>query len=193
MQARAAPKPKPKYDAKTGKWVVANWDGSVSGIKGGDQQSFERLGQNNNDNINPQPMDIVDDHNSSGAEAASTATTTNNNNNNHPTTVEQRITISGPPFCKINAVSPLSPASEADLRQGDEVVQFGDLDHTNHFNLTALPPAVMAAAETRQQISITVLRLNIETNQKVPVRVGLTPKPWPGRGLLGCHIVPYSA
>merc|ERR1712194_965544 len=43
---RLAPKPQPKYDAATGKWVVKNWDGSVSGVAGGDRLRFETLSQN---------------------------------------------------------------------------------------------------------------------------------------------------
>jgi len=31
LAARKALKPKPKFDPKTGKWVVQNWDGSIAG------------------------------------------------------------------------------------------------------------------------------------------------------------------
>eukprot|EP00546_Thalassionema_frauenfeldii_P003586 CAMPEP_0178935122 /NCGR_PEP_ID=MMETSP0786-20121207/24323_1 /TAXON_ID=186022 /ORGANISM="Thalassionema frauenfeldii, Strain CCMP 1798" /LENGTH=255 /DNA_ID=CAMNT_0020613141 /DNA_START=8 /DNA_END=775 /DNA_ORIENTATION=+ len=43
LQARRAVKPKPKFDAKTGKWVVMNWDGSVAGVENGDKRSFAHL------------------------------------------------------------------------------------------------------------------------------------------------------
>ena len=40
---RRAPKPKPKYDAVRGRWVVKNWDGSCAGIEDGDNVSFESV------------------------------------------------------------------------------------------------------------------------------------------------------
>ena len=43
LAKRVAPKPKPKYDPKSGKWVVMNWDGSVAGVENGDNRSFENL------------------------------------------------------------------------------------------------------------------------------------------------------
>lgn len=43
LEKRKAEKPKPKFDAKTGKWVVMNWDGSVAGVEGGEQRSFHEL------------------------------------------------------------------------------------------------------------------------------------------------------
>ena len=35
LKARKAPKPKPKFDKASGKWVVCNWDGTVAGVENG--------------------------------------------------------------------------------------------------------------------------------------------------------------
>jgi 26S proteasome regulatory subunit N4 len=45
MKQRQAPKPKPRYDSATGKWVVANWDGTVSGVANGHERQFEEIGR----------------------------------------------------------------------------------------------------------------------------------------------------
>ena len=37
-KARLAPKPKPKFDPKSGKWVVKSWDGSVAGVENGEMR-----------------------------------------------------------------------------------------------------------------------------------------------------------
>jgi hypothetical protein len=43
-ETRARPKPRPKYDNVTGKWVVCNSDGTVSGIEGGGGILFKDIG-----------------------------------------------------------------------------------------------------------------------------------------------------
>ncbi|CAB9518720.1 ATPase regulatory subunit 9 [Seminavis robusta] len=162
--SRAAPKPKPKYDPKTGKWVVKNWDGTVAGVEDGEKRTFDNL-QGNTD-------DIL-------TNAASTGQT--------PSLAATR-----PPFAKIDQVAPLSPAAEAGLKEGDLVVEFGSIHHDNHENLRALMPVVAVAADAQRAISISLLRRPTFADPQTMLRVELTPKPWPGRGLIGCHIVPYS-
>ncbi|KNE72315.1 hypothetical protein AMAG_16802 [Allomyces macrogynus ATCC 38327] len=87
------------------------------------------------------------------------------------------------PFAKINAVAPDSPAYHANLLKGDLIVQIGSLNHTNHDQLKALPAFV--AQHENQSLRVSVLR----HGQDVPLC--LVPSKWGGRGLLGCHIVPY--
>jgi hypothetical protein len=164
QESRKAPKPKPKYDAKTGKWVVMNWDGSVAGVENGDQRSFENLAASEDSNNN---------HSSATTATTSTSST--------PASI---------PFARIASVAHLSPASEAGLKEGDWIVQFGPLDYSNHESLQGLLPVVTAAADAQRAISIQLLRSQGE--DKVSMTVHLVPKPWPGRGLIGCHIVPCS-
>lgn len=95
-------------------------------------------------------------------------------------------------FAKINTVAEASPAQRADLRIGDEVLTFGELDAvTAHRNvarkdLANLPSAVQEGKE----VSLVILRQG-QNGQKAIKRLQLTPASgWGGRGLLGCHIVP---
>ncbi|KAJ7250851.1 hypothetical protein B0H12DRAFT_1120101 [Mycena haematopus] len=90
------------------------------------------------------------------------------------------------PFAKVDGVSPGSPAAEAGLQRDDLVIKFGALTQQS-FSSSSLKPLVDVVAEhENRSIPLKVLR----SNQNV--FLSLTPKAWGGRGLLGCHIVPYS-
>ncbi|ORX77968.1 hypothetical protein BCR32DRAFT_328713 [Anaeromyces robustus] len=88
------------------------------------------------------------------------------------------------PFAIVNSVAENSPASEAGLLEKDKIVTFGSINETNHENLKALAKTVMD--NKNKPINITVLR-----KENTLVNLVLTPKEWSGRGLLGCHILPY--
>ncbi|KAJ7505303.1 hypothetical protein B0H11DRAFT_414905 [Mycena galericulata] len=93
---------------------------------------------------------------------------------------------SGKPFAKVDGVSPGSPAAEAGLQRDDLVVKFGSLAQ-HSFSSSSLNPLVeVVMAHENRSIPLKVLRSG------QPVFLSLTPKSWGGRGLLGCHIVPYS-
>jgi len=93
---------------------------------------------------------------------------------------------SGKPFAKVEGVSPGSPAAEAGLQREDLVIKFGSLTQQS-FSSSSLKPLVeVVAAHENRSIPLKVLR----SGQLV--FLSLTPKSWGGRGLLGCHIVPYS-
>ncbi len=107
------------------------------------------------------------------------------------------------PFAVIDAVAPDSPASEANLCNGDLITQFGSINYLNHRNLQALMEAVHDASEKKKPIEITVLRRRrmsvehdiphlVEAGVRVSRTVEIIPRPWGGRGLLGCHIVGYA-
>jgi len=90
------------------------------------------------------------------------------------------------PFAKVDGVSPASPAAEAGLKRDDLVVKFGSLTQRS-FSSSSLQPLVeVVAAHENRSIPLKVLR-----SDQV-IFLSLTPKQWGGRGLLGCHIVPYS-
>jgi 26S proteasome non-ATPase regulatory subunit 9 len=161
MEARMKPKPKPKFDKKTGKWVVMNWDGSVAGVENGDQRSFHAL-----DEPVPVPTEALP---------------------------QEKPTIYTQPFAMIDAVAASSPAQEAGLKEGDLVVEFGRINHTNHKSLMALGEIVPEAASNRKGIPVIVLRQAASLEERISTSVMLYPRPWEGRGMLGCHIVKYSA
>ena len=86
------------------------------------------------------------------------------------------------PFCTVNAVAPGSPADAAGLKRGDRVLAFGDIDSSR-------PDALKRIAEMVPLHEYKVIKVRvIRSNQKVLLT--LTPQPWEGRGLLGCHLLP---
>ncbi|XP_067632699.1 26S proteasome non-ATPase regulatory subunit 9 [Eurosta solidaginis] len=83
---------------------------------------------------------------------------------------------------KVNLISPGSPAEDAGLRVGDEILEFGTINCTNFRN-------------DINQIGNVVQHMQ---NQRIPLKVQrlseqldliIIPKTWSGRGLLGCNIV----
>ncbi|XP_016157601.1 PREDICTED: 26S proteasome non-ATPase regulatory subunit 9 isoform X1 [Ficedula albicollis] len=87
-------------------------------------------------------------------------------------------------FAKVNAVSPGSPASLSGLQVDDEIVEFGSVNANNFQNLQNI--ATVVQHSEGRPLSVTVIRGGRR------VHVGLTPKRWAGKGLLGCNIIPLQ-
>lgn len=87
-----------------------------------------------------------------------------------------------PPFAKVASVQLNSPAQKAGLETNDKIIRFGNINAVNHNNLSALAGVVKAEVP----LMVEVLR----GANKVTLHLVPSDK-WPGRGLLGCHIVPY--
>jgi hypothetical protein len=181
LEKRRAEKPKPKFDQTTGKWVVRNWDGTIAGIPDGDQRKFDELNNHNNDDttkliVTPQNPPHGDDQNT---------------NVPSPLTTYSSLVISdsapynpGIPFARISYVAPNSPAALAFLEEGDTVLKFGEIDHTNHHNLSAIGELVQRSALYQKEVDVQIQR------DGSILFVKLKPGPWKGSGLLGCRIVP---
>ncbi|EME46077.1 hypothetical protein DOTSEDRAFT_147988 [Dothistroma septosporum NZE10] len=93
-----------------------------------------------------------------------------------------------PPFAKVNSVVPNSPADQAGLRAGDKVVKFGWVNWTNHERLSK----VALAVQQNEDRVILVRILRDDAQGSGPYELRLTPqRNWGGRGLLGCHLVPF--
>ncbi|PPR08163.1 hypothetical protein CVT24_012127 [Panaeolus cyanescens] len=102
-------------------------------------------------------------------------------------TTENETTTELKPFALVDGVAPGSPAAEAQLRRGDLVVKFGRLNERD-FKTSGLQPLAELVAENEDR----AIPLRILRSQEV-VLLTLTPrKNWGGRGMLGCHIVPYK-
>jgi len=186
-QARLAPKPKPKFDAATGKWVVKNWDGSVAGVPDGETRSF--------DNLTAQP--ITDQIRATLAE---NLTVSQGPAVNVAPPVQEEVLA---PFAVIDGVMAGSPAQSAGLHEGDLVVTFGTAHRGNHRNLKAIAEMVPLAAGDHKEIPLKVLRrthpddnpedsAGVEAGVHTTIQIKLQPRPWAGRGLLGCHIKAYT-
>ncbi|KJA16473.1 hypothetical protein HYPSUDRAFT_71316 [Hypholoma sublateritium FD-334 SS-4] len=92
------------------------------------------------------------------------------------------------PFSKVEAVAPGSPAAEASLQKGDLIVKFGRLDQSSFKAGSLQPVAELVAENENRAITIRIIRSD------QTIFVTLTPrKNWGGRGMLGCHIVPYTS
>lgn len=187
---RRAPKPKPKFDAATGKWVVPSWDGSVAGIPGGEGRSFANLHEIDGASLAAVQQSVA---------YAGTETSTTAQASETWTEPEQVVMAPAPPapivatrpFARVDAVAAHSPAEESGLLAGDLILQFGTLTVSETIPATnpfaALADVVPEAAADQRSIDI-----HLERNNET-MRVQLTPRPWNGRGLIGCHIVPYDA
>ncbi|XP_016411494.1 26S proteasome non-ATPase regulatory subunit 9-like isoform X1 [Sinocyclocheilus rhinocerous] len=92
-------------------------------------------------------------------------------------------TVSLPaPFALVDAVTQGSPAFQAGLRVGDEIIEFGSINTQNFRNLRDVASVVQHSEG--KSIRVGVIRSGQEEH------LNLTPKQWSGRGLLGCNLVP---
>jgi len=186
---RLAPKPKPKFDPKTGKWAVSNWDGTVAGVEHGEDRRFERIGTA--DDVLPGEAGAAGGG-AGGGDATSAP---------RAAAAEQQQPLV--PFALVDGVSSDSPAAEAGLMEGDLLLQFGPIHHLNHRDLRAVLELVPTAAANQEEIATTLLRREqpsvepdwthaAETAVRRRMVVKIRPRPWAGRGLLGCHIKAYD-
>jgi hypothetical protein len=194
-KARLAPKPKPKFDPHTGKWVVKSWDGSVAGVVNGESRQFDDLSARvSGDAVRalssfPSATDRSGNGINRAATAASTSTGIAREEQNH-VSFQEPIT----PFAIIDEVFSNSPAHEAGLKEGDVLLRFGSVNSTNHRDFRAIAELVPVLAGESKSVPITVRRKkNVEWGEVVEVKtLELKPRPWEGRGLLGCHINKYT-
>ncbi|KAL3928835.1 MAG: hypothetical protein SGBAC_012475 [Bacillariaceae sp.] len=202
--ARTSKKPKPKFDPITGKWVVMNWDGSVAGVPGGEKRNFR--------NLSKQVSNLTEDDSSFGTSSLTSSmrelsaaanpptahiTATANNAAPMANSAQAPPQAAEPPaepaFARVNAVAEDSPAEAAGLLEEDLIFQFGPLNSENHNHLKAIAALVPDVAGKQGSISISVRRKKPHSDDWKTVVLPLTPRPWSGRGLIGCHIVPYTS
>ena len=210
-QLRQNEKPKPKFDPISGKWVVRNWDGTIAGIptsSNDDDQpprSFDDLELVQPNELKP----------SAGNDStAITGTTTDkevreqeNTNDvmdvvasSKPAPMIFRAAVSladcrnisnndtNLPLARVESVDENSPASLAGLKVNDHIIAFGPVAH--QFDTASISTMVQTAAANGEVIEIICQRNDDSNGETCFVLLQLSPKPWPGRGLLGCHIVP---
>lgn len=92
------------------------------------------------------------------------------------------------PFAVVNQVAQSSPASNAGLLPQDLIVSFGSVNEKNHDNLKAIGDLVQRNVGNQLQIQV---KRN-ENGKVVLKQLNLTPQKWSGRGLLGCHLLPFK-
>jgi 26S proteasome regulatory subunit N4 len=135
--ARMAPKPKPKFDPKSGKWVVKNWDGSIagSGKDEGARRLFDALLASN--------LPGVASNNTSPPAAV-------------PTIHRANATMLTP-LARVESVAPASPAFVAGLQPNDVIFAFGPA-----CTMSDISDLVKTAAVNTEGIELRVRRADME-------------------------------
>lgn len=87
-----------------------------------------------------------------------------------------------PPFAVVDELSQGSPAAAAGLQLWDQMLSFAGVTKQTPDTLQAVAAALQA--NQGRPVETVVLR------QGAPAVLQLTPQPWGGRGLLGCHLRP---
>ena len=167
---------------------MKSWDGSVAGVKGGEDRKFHDLlatadGTNGDSAVGNESANSINANEINTASAS-----TNNSEQTASTTSTQQTTQILTPFALIDEVSPNSPASMAGIQVNDELLQFDNINATNHENFSAI--AKLLPEKEEQEIRVKVRRRRgMDWGEVLEVKeLILKPKKWNGRGLLGCHI-----
>mmetsp|Transcript_28063 Transcript_28063/g.64243 ORF Transcript_28063/g.64243 Transcript_28063/m.64243 type:complete len:213 (-) Transcript_28063:52-690(-) len=181
--ARLRPKPRPKFDPVSGKWVVPNWDGSVWGVEGGENMRFDEIGRGSK-TLSP-----------TGPSRMAGKTTSATSGGVARRDDERAVAAPPPPprpFARVDAVSDGSPAQLGGIKEGDLILTFGTANSSNHRKLSAIAEIVALAAGNTENVAVTVQRNGdtVGDNSGGPLRLRIQPRTWNGRGVLGCHIVP---
>ncbi|KAF7991518.1 hypothetical protein HCN44_008889 [Aphidius gifuensis] len=88
-------------------------------------------------------------------------------------------------FLRVDFVSPSSPAELAGIMVDDLIIEFGSVNAQNYKSLKDIGDIV---ENSRYKQVIVKIRRSSEQNMALT----LIPRPWTGKGLLGCHIVPLE-
>jgi len=82
------------------------------------------------------------------------------------------------PFAVVDEIFDGSPAASDGLQRGDQILKFGSVDGGEN-----LVSRLAREGQTNQGSAIPVIVMR----RGVQVNLNVTPRPWSGRGLLGCH------
>ena len=190
MQLRSKPKPKPKYDNVTGKWVVCNSDGSVSGIEGGSSIRFEDIGNPEVDKVRGAALA------SAAAAAPTTSSSSSSSSSSQPSAplpVFDADAQNAEPFAVVDSVAPHSPSADSGLKPGDLILKWGTVNASNHGNLKALGESTMAAFQRKSFLPAHIKRQNPHHGQPpLLLALQIRPREWAGKGVLGVNLLPYD-
>lgn len=91
------------------------------------------------------------------------------------------------PFARVDGVAPGSPAAEAGMQREDLVFKFGHLTDQSFTSSSLQVLTELVAVSENRELQIKVVRSDQTILMKLTPRKG-----WGGRGMLGCHIMPYT-
>eukprot|EP00986_Skeletonema_menzelii_P013350 scaffold7689_cov139-Skeletonema_menzelii.AAC.4 len=212
IMARRAPKPKPKFDPITKKWVVKSWDGSVAGVENGEVRKFDDLSHSTggalasivvsggNGGASVSDSATLQQHGSSTQQRPAPSSTSTEEQQRSATPSTQQ-TIALTPFAIIDQVFPNSPSQEAGIQEGDLLLRFGTVTSNNHNGVfdsikRAIVTELSLAAANECSISVAVRRTTKMLGGVAEMirteTFDLRPRTWAGQGLLGCHLQEYK-
>lgn len=90
------------------------------------------------------------------------------------------------PFAVVYEIADASPTAEDGLQLGDQLVKFGTVEYQVGENLLQ-KLASEAQANQGHAVPVIVMR------QGAPINLSVTPRVWPGRGLLGYVCLSFSS
>ena len=96
---------------------------------------------------------------------------------------------SGKAFAIVDEILPGSPAALAGLQDGDQLVGFGTIRFETIDNINCIPALI--GANVNKPVPVEVKRRGADPAAAADtLHLTLLPRPWGGRGLLGCHLTP---
>jgi 26S proteasome regulatory subunit N4 len=110
-----------------------------------------------------------------------------------------------PPFASVGDVMPCSPASAAGMLVGDLVIRLAGVDASSSAaaDSAPAPPPSSSSSSSSSSLLLQKVAAALQASENRPcaalvlregrrVALELTPRPWAGRGLLGCHLRPLA-
>lgn len=88
------------------------------------------------------------------------------------------------PFAVVDEVLEGSPAHEADVRVGDEIVSCGHVTGQTPNSIETMGRLI--SESENMDVHVVVLR------DDERIELNLRPRTWSGRGVLGCHVMPMK-
>mmetsp|Transcript_37122 Transcript_37122/g.73905 ORF Transcript_37122/g.73905 Transcript_37122/m.73905 type:complete len:228 (-) Transcript_37122:88-771(-) len=96
------------------------------------------------------------------------------------------ITVNSQAMAKLDEILQDSPAALAGIQDGDLLLQFDNITASTDSFMTLI--AQLVGKKVNESIRVVVKR----PSSGALVELELVPKPWGGRGLLGCHLTPIK-
>ncbi|XP_031482433.1 uncharacterized protein LOC116252368 isoform X2 [Nymphaea colorata] len=87
--------------------------------------------------------------------------------------------VSRVPFAVVDEIASDSPAAEDGIQLGDQILKFGNVEGGGQ----SLLPRLATEAQSNQGNPVPLIIIR----QGAVINLIVTPRPWHGRGLLGCH------
>ncbi|KAK2587613.1 hypothetical protein KPH14_003740 [Odynerus spinipes] len=100
------------------------------------------------------------------------------------TTSDIQEPVSSEPFLRVNLVSPSSPAEVAGIQVDDLIIEFGSI---NYGNFKSLKDIATLVEHSRYK----PLDIKLKRGSNI-LALTLIPRPWDGKGLLGCNVIPLE-